>query len=246
MAIVMFFLGKNVQAAGFDPMTGLPVPDAAPKMISLPTTSQNLTLFKASNIIKLSVPSFKQEYANSCEPSALRMVLAYYGITASDFEVLEKIGYAPRFKDLAKNEWDDPQKQFVGYVDNVGGGYGVYGQPVAAAAEKFGRTTEYRTFITPQFLAKEISLGNPIIIWGSTSITAEPYAWNLPSGGQARAFKGEHARVVVGVKGSILNPAGFYVHDPINGKSFEYWTTTKMVEQLYGVMGITNQAVVVR
>ena len=236
MSMVMFFLGKNVHAAGFDPMTGLPMP------------AQNLSLFSASNIIKLNVPSFKQEYANSCEAASLRMVLAYYGITASDFAVLEKIGYAPRFKDLAKNEWDDPQKQFVGYIDALGSnlGYGVYGQPVAAAAEKFGRTTEYRTFITPQFLAKEISLGNPIIVWGSTSITAEPYTWNLPAGGQARAFKGEHARVVVGVKGSILNPAGFYVHDPINGKSFEYWTTAKMVDQLYGVMGITNQAVVVR
>ncbi len=212
---------------------------------SLPTTSNITASLDPANDIKLNVPYFRQQYLNSCESSALRMVLGFYGIKTDDMQVLQKLGYNPRPKDLVKNEWDDPQEQFVGFVDNTNG-YGVYGLPIAYAAQAFGRTAEYRVVITPQFLAKEISAGHPIIVWGSTSVTAPPYIWNLPNGGKVRAFHGEHARVVVGVKGSIINPTGFYVHDPVNGRQFEYWMTGDLMKNIYGVPGVTNQAVVVR
>lgn len=198
--------------------------------------------------IKLPVPYFRQQYLNSCEASALRMALGFYGIQADDMQVLQKIGYKPRLKDVAKDEWDDPQEQFVGFVDKEGvtGGYGVYGLPVAYAAASFGRKVEYRTVITPQFLAKEIAASHPIVIWGSTSVLAPAYTWNLPKGGKALAFRGEHARVVVGLKGTVDNPIGFYVHDPYNGMQFQYWTTADLMKNINGVPGVTNQAVVVR
>jgi uncharacterized protein YvpB len=214
----------------------------------LAAASGSFSLLDSTNVVKLDVPYFHQQYPNSCEASSLRMALAYYGIETDDMGVLEKIGYRPRLKDQEKNEWDDPQEQFVGFVDVSGNtnGYGVYGLPVANAAKEFGRKAEYRTVITPQFLAKEISNKHPIIIWGSTTVTAPPYTWNLADGGTVKALKGEHARVIVGYRGPALDPSGFYVHDPINGKSYQYWTTTDLLDNLYGVTGVTNQAVVVR
>lgn len=241
-AAVSLFAAKNTQSISLDGFSGA----GNMSRYGLATVSGSFSFVDSADVIKLGVPYFNQQYVNGCEAASLRMALAYYGIHADEMQVVEKIGYAPRVKDVAKNEWDDPQEQFVGFVDIAGAGYGVYGLPVASAAEAYGRTAEYRTVITPQFLAKEISDGHPVVIWGSTSIREGAYAWNLPNGGQAKAFKGEHARIVVGVKGSVLEPIGFYVHDPINGKAYEYWTTNKMIEQLYGVMGITNQAVVVR
>lgn len=198
--------------------------------------------------LKLDVPYYRQEHANSCEAASLRMALAYRGVMTDDFGVLEKIGYAPRVKDLEGNQWDDPQKQFVGFADVQGlqFGYGTYGQPISNAAQAFGREAEYRTVITPQFLAKAISEGNPVVIWGFTSITGPAYFWNLPEGGTVKAFKGEHARLVVGMRGSAREPLGFYVHDPINGKKFQYWDARELVQHMYAVPGVTNQAVVIK
>ncbi len=198
-----------------------------------------------SNEIKLNVPYFRQQYLNSCEAASLRMVLGFYGVQLDDMQILQRIGYRPRAKDVVKNEWDDPQEQFVGFVDNTNG-YGVYGLPVSYAAASFGRRVEYRVSITPQFLAKEIASGHPVIVWGSTSVTAPAYTWNLPNGGMARAFKGEHARVVVGLRGDVNDPIGFYIHDSLNGLQFQYWSTEDLMKNIYSVPGVTNQAVVVR
>lgn len=200
---------------------------------------------------KLKVPSYKQQYANSCESSALRMALAYKGIVKDDVGVLTRVGYNPKNRDWTNNVWDDPQKQFVGFVDVSGkpnGGYGVYGLPIKKAAESFGRQAEYATgtAITAQFLAKELDNGNPIVIWGYTTYTEPAYTWNTPDGGKAIALKGEHARTVVGYRGTASNPVGFYVHDPINGKANVYWSAKNLIDHIQKVPGVTDQAVVVR
>ncbi|MES2986011.1 MAG: C39 family peptidase [Patescibacteria group bacterium] len=200
---------------------------------------------------KLKVPYYKQQYPNSCEASALRMALAYRGIKKNDIQVLTQFGYNPRVKDWTNNRWDDPQKQYVGFVDVSGrpnGGYGVYGKPVLRAVESFGRTGEYATgtAITAQFLTRELDLGNPIVIWGYTSITEPMYTWTTPEGVLVKAIRGEHARTVVGYKGTAENPVGFYVHDPFTGKANVYWTTKSLMDHMQKVPGVTNQAVVVR
>lgn len=200
--------------------------------------------------LKLDVPYFKQEYAHSCEAASLRMALAYYGIYKSDMDITQAFGYKPRIKNIDENIWDDPQEMFVGFIDaDVGKknqGYGVYGKPVLKAVESFGRTGTYKTDITASDLAKEIKDGHPIVIWGYTSLTEAPYEWSTEQGKRVRAFRGEHARLIVGVRGSVSKPLGFYLHDPINGKSFEYWDTQRLFEHIYAVSGVTDQAVIVR
>lgn len=200
---------------------------------------------------KLKVPSYKQQYANSCEASALRMALAFKGIIKNDVQVLTQFGYNPKVKDWVNNIWDDPQKQYVGYVDVSGrpnGGYGVYGIPVLKAVERFGRTGEYATgtAITAQLFTKELDNGNPIVIWGYTSITEPAYTWKTSEGVVVKAVRGEHARTVVGYKGTAANPVGFYVHDPFTGKANVYWPTKTLMDHMQKVPGVTDQAVVVR
>lgn len=200
---------------------------------------------------KLPIPYHAQQYKNSCEAASLKMALEYRGISVNEMDILQKFGYAPRLKDVEKNEWDDPQKMYVGFVDIVGStiGYGVYGLPVVKAIEAYGRQAEYTTNITPDFLAKNIKAGNPIILWGYTSFRESPYTWNTSDGNIVKAFKGEHARLVVGVAGGDAegnNPEGFYVHDPFNGQKYQYWSAGSLMAQVNAVPGVTNQAVVVK
>ena len=228
--------------------------DATSIPITATTSSSNKTTSAESpalnqKVFKLDVPYFLQQYANSCEAASLRMALAYYNIEIpDDMDIVEKFGYNPRDKDIVLDEWDNPQEMFVGNIDIVGStkGYGVYGQPVTKAAISYGRDSYYETNITAQFLAKELKAGHPIVLWGYTSITAPAYTWNLQDGGEVTAFKGEHARLVIGFSGDVDNPTGFYVHDPFNGNESEYWLTEKLIKHVYAVPGVTNQAVVVK
>lgn len=200
---------------------------------------------------KLKVPYYKQSYPNSCEAASLKMALAFKGVMKNEVQILTQFTYKPTFKDYVNNVWDDPQKQYVGYVDIAGrpkGGYGVYGLPVLRAVKNFGLDGEYATgtALTAQFFTKELDAKNPVVFWGYTSYTEAPYTWKTPEGNTVNAFKGEHVRVLVGYKGTAEKPVGFYVHDPFTGKYNEYWTTAKLMEQLGKVPGVTDQAVVVR
>ncbi len=212
-------------------------------------------IFQLGEITLLDVPYADQQYVNSCEIASLRMVLKYKGVEPQfapaiqdDMSLLQIVGYNPREKDIITNTWDDPQIQFVGYVDKVGKGYGVYGRPIARAAEALGRQTEYLTgaAIMPQKIAQEVRAGNPVIIWGNTSNSYPPYTWKTPVQTTVTAFKGEHARVVVGVIGATEQPTGFYVHDPITRENFKYWSARTFMDQMTSVPGVTDQAVVVR
>jgi uncharacterized protein YvpB len=217
-------------------------------------TTSTVTNASAKNVykdIKLKVPFYKQPYANSCEATSLRMALAYKGIIKHEIQILTQFTYNPVVKDWINNIWDDPQKQFVGHVDVSGrpnGGYGVYGLPVVKAAESFGKKATYATgtAITAQFLAEAIDMKNPVLIWGYTSLTEPAYTWTTREGVIVKAVRGEHVRVVVGFKGTLANPVGFYVHDPFTGKANEYWTAAKLIDHIQKVPGVTDQAVVVK
>lgn len=201
--------------------------------------------------LKLKVPYYNQQYPNSCEAASLRMALAYRGIYKKDMDIVKAFGYNPTYKDWTNSIWTDPQKQYVGYVNIAGrpyGGYGVYGLPVVKATEGFGRTAVYATgtAITAQFLAREIDAGNPVIAWGYTSITEPANFWTTKDGTTVKALRGEHVRVIVGYKGTIEKPLGFYVSDPFTGEKQKYWTTEKLMAHMQKVPGVTDQAVVVK
>lgn len=205
------------------------------------------SIYDSAKITKLNVPYFAQQYKNSCEAASLRMALAFYGIKTDDMALVQAFGYTPRLRDEVTNTWDDPREMFVGFVNGQAGtGYGAYGQPVAKAAKSFGRDAEFTTDISAEMLATEIRAGHPIVIWGYTSLTGKPYTWNVPNGGEVRAFRGEHARVIMGVQGTTENPIGFYVHDPFNGEQAKFWKTQDLIKHMHSVLGVTNQAVIIK
>lgn len=197
----------------------------------------------------LDVPFYTQEYDKSCESAALRMVLEFYGIKKNDWDILVAVGYTPRAIDYINNIWDDPSEMFVGYVEKGKSGYGVYAEPIAKAANSFGRDAQVYKNISAPFIAEQIMNGHPVIVWGYTiGSTLVPYVWKTNEGKEIRAYRGEHVRVVVGFKGSSANPEGFYVHDPnvVIGDANQYWSTKQLMDNMNSMGELTNQSVVVR
>jgi uncharacterized protein YvpB len=211
----------------------------------LPTATPFVGAFTtALQTIRLSVPAYRQTYSMSCESSALRMVLAYRGVSVTDLDVLNRLNYAPRARDTNTNTWDNPYDMFVGDVTGVQNttGYGVYAGPIAAAARSFGRSAADYTSVSANFISGHVHNNEPVIIWGYNQVAILD-SWNTPSG-PVSAWKGEHARVVTGVVGNVANPAGFYINDPATGTQY-YWSTSQLLGNLNIFSSLSNQAVVV-
>ncbi len=208
----------------------------------LPKDIENMKL------ARLDVPFFKQQYIRSCEEASLRMVLAFYGIETDDMEVVKRVGYDPHPLDTVNNIWDDPNKMFVGSIDDANkNGYGVFAPAIAAGAKAFGVDAESYVGVSAQFLAQQIYDGHPVIVWG---FFATPpfvkYSWNTKDGTKIIAYRGEHARVVVGVFGDPSKPVGFLVDDPLTGRENEYWSAERLMAHINMFGNLTNQAVVVK
>jgi uncharacterized protein YvpB len=197
-----------------------------------------------NQVIKLKVPAYKQAFGRSCELSALRMLLAYRGINVSDWDLLMKVGYAPRARDKGSNSWENPNQMFVGNVNtsNWSEGYGVHAGPVAAAGRTYGRNTQAYYNISAAFIAGNIHAGNPVEFYGHISAPRAD-SWNTTSG-VVQTTTSMHGRVVTGVVGSASNPVGFYINDPWTGGSM-YWTAGQLMANMNAVPGVSNQAVVV-
>lgn len=198
-------------------------------------------------MINLGVPFFKQQYARSCEEASLRMVLAYYGIETDDMDIVKKVGYNPRPWDKKNNIWDDPNKMFVGYVDDpTKSGYGAFAPAIATSAQKYGHNAESYYQVTAQFIGQQISAGYPVIAWG---FYAKPpfvkYSWKTDEGKTIVAYRGEHARVIVGVVGDPNNPTGFFLNDPLSDEGNEYWSADRLMTHMNMFNKLTNQVVVV-
>lgn len=171
---------------------------------------------------KLAVPYYRQAYSLSCEAASLRMALAYYGISASDMDILTKIGYAPQPRDTATNTWQDPNVEFVGDVNgklNVTG-WGVYAGPVAKAARSYGRSADVIYSPSASSVAAAIHAGRPVVMWGVMGWTAVDDSWNTATSGVVHAAKNQHVRTVYGVEGTAENPIGFFLHDPLRGSVY--------------------------
>jgi uncharacterized protein YvpB len=186
--------------------------------------------FSADNVIKLKVPVYKQVYQQSCEAASLRMALAYRGVETTDLKILELMKYddQPAKKVDGAWQWNDPHQMFVG--DKNGDqtkmtGYGVFGEPIAAASGQLGRPAAVQNDVKPEWLAQQVYAGNPVVLWGvSTKIKDEK--WTTPAGQEITAPIRTHTRLVIGVKGDLAKPTGFWLNDPAG--TVIYWTTAQL------------------
>lgn len=240
-------LPTNILSKPINPTTNSKVPSITEQVLQTlkPEIAPDLSFY---DVVTLDVPAYKQEYKNSCEESALRMVLAYYDIVATDMEVVQKVGYQPRGWDFKNNIWDDPSEMFVGSIDSVKTiGYGAFAPALAKAARAFGRQAQSYSPVTASFIAEQIYKGYPVMVWGFFKTPPYiKYSWKTNEGEEIQAYKGEHVRVVVGVVGDKDNPTGFFLNDPLTGAAKVYWSSERLMKHMNIWGNLTNQAVVVK
>lgn len=163
-----------------------------------------------------------QDHALSCEVAALKMALAYRGVTVSEADLIRSVGTdaTPKRKVNGVTVWGDPDEAFVGNIDGamLVDGYGVYWGPIARTARAFRRAEPFQGW-TPGQLAHAIQDGNPVIVWGYLW-GGKQTSWQTPGGKIVRAVTREHVFVVNGFRGSADSPEGFFLVDPIYGRRY--------------------------
>ncbi|MCZ2845886.1 MAG: Ig-like domain-containing protein [Candidatus Bathyarchaeota archaeon] len=176
---------------------------------------------------KLPVPLDFQDYPLSCEAAALKMALRYKGIGASENQIMNYVGIdsSPR----QGNIWGDPYNIYVGSLNGRQNttGYGVYWGPIARAAKVWRPASKSFSGWGVSDLTKELKSGNPIVVWGVIGAGAYQDSWSTQDGKYIYAWKGEHARVVIGFIGSSASPTKFILNDPYVGQI--YWSTSSFL-----------------
>jgi uncharacterized protein YvpB len=192
--------------------------------------------------IMLPVKFDKQDHSLSCEVATLKMALAYKGTAVEESTLIGKIGVDPVAKQTVNGKlvWGDPQKAFVGDINGrmPSTGYGVYWDPIERVGAEY-RPTRSISGSSIAELVEELQRGNPIIIWGHLG-SGKPFTWQTPENKTIPAVYYEHTFLVNGIKGSVKNPEGFFLIDPIYGQL--YWPLAKF-KQHWASLG--NSGVVV-
>jgi uncharacterized protein YvpB len=179
-----------------------------------------------------------QDSPLSCEAAALKMALAGVGVRVTERQIMKIVGYDPTIR--RNGVWGDPNRAFVG---NIAGrqnttGYGVHWDPIARAAKTW-RNARVIKNITPSQVAIELAAGHPVVIWGTMGAAYQDH-WKTPSKKLIAAWKGEHARTVIGYSGTTSTPVSFVINDPIAGR--QTWSTRHLTTNL---ASFQNHAVVV-
>lgn len=162
------------------------------------------------------------------------MVMAFYGRTVSDADVLAFIG-----TDLTHYftgpGGGDPFAEFVGdpngsEVTNTG--YGVYWPPIKSAATHFGATVaQAGSGISPATVYAAAAAGHPVIVWITFDLAVHARNDYQAFDGTTVPYAGpeEHAMVVSGVSSTSVR-----VNDPDRS---QYWIPRSQFEAAYGVYG---------
>jgi uncharacterized protein YvpB len=151
------------------------------------------------------------------------MALAAKGVKVSETDIMAKIPVNSEARQ--GNIWGDPYREYVG---NISGrqnttGYGVYWEPIAQAAQVWRSAEAFTGWSIPE-LTREVAKGNAVVVWG---VYANGYAdsWTTTGGKNIMAWKGEHARTLIGFIGSADNPSQLILNDPFAGQII--WTRAK-------------------
>ncbi|MFA6511815.1 MAG: Ig-like domain-containing protein [Patescibacteria group bacterium] len=206
-----------------------------------PLANDNSVRFATEpEVYKIPIAIDFQDQSLSCEAAALKMALAGKGVSVSETDIMNIVGYdsTPH----SGSTWGDP---YLAYVGNIAGrqnttGYGVYWDPIAKAAKHWRGSSEAFTGWNITQLTQELAQGNPVVVWGIYGSGYED-SWSTPEGKSIYAWKGEHARTAIGYMGSKDNPSQIIINDPVAGQI--YWSRARF-ESDWGIFG--NAGVVVR
>lgn len=212
-----------------EPVPVVPAPiidtNTAPPITPVVTVPTPTPVVPATHRVQLSVAQDYQDAPLSCEAAALKMALAAKGVKVSESDIMKIVGY-----DSTPHQggvWGNPHNAFVG---NIAGkqdttGYGVYWEPIARAAQHW-RTARTLTNGTVTDLTAAIDAGNAVVIWGTLG-HAYRDDWVAPDGTKITAWKGEHARTLIGYIGTQAQPTSFIINDPVVGRVT--WSTATLL-----------------
>lgn len=199
------------------PVTVEPTADTVePPTTPAVTNPTTVTAADASHQTLLSVALDYQDRPLSCEAAALKMALANKGVKVSETQIMNLVGYDPT---PHKNGiWGDPYQAFVGNIDGKQNttGYGVYWDPIARAARQW-RPARVITNGSLKDLTVALDAQQAIVIWGTLG-RAYRETWKTPQGKTISAWKGEHARTLIGYVGTQDKPTKFIINDPVAGR----------------------------
>ena len=180
-----------------------------------------------------------QEHNLTCEAAALKMALAYEGITVDEMTL---VGYMTNDRRPAQFDskgrlvaWGDPAQSFVGDPDgHIEGltGYGVYFGPVAAAADRAGAHTIkaggglYGSAIAPSEVYDAVLDGHPVVAWiSNTYRTVNLSRYTAFDGATVSYTLTEHAVTLIGVRADAV-----LINDPWFG---QHWHSKAQFEAAY-------------
>jgi uncharacterized protein YvpB len=187
----------------------------------------------------LAVPLYYQAHRLSCEAAALRMALAFEGISIDELTLISYMGddLRPARFDAGGRlvTWGDPMQAFVGNPDGrlaSHTGYGVYYAPVARAATTAGARVEasgsgiYGSGIAPAEVYRAILQGHPVVAWISNTYHSVPLETYVAYDNSTVPYTlTEHAVTLIGVR-----PDAVLVNDPWFGQA---WHPKAQFESAY-------------
>jgi uncharacterized protein YvpB len=252
-----WYLRSTAAALGFLLLACSAAPAQAPAEIgstmSGPVTATNFvvagsTVTRPSSRL-LSIVWHHQAHNLSCEAAALKMALAYAGVSLDELTLMSYMGYdlrPARFDPRGRLvTWGDPNSAYVGNPDGHierYTGYGVYFAPVARAVETAGihvivaGSALYGSAVSPNTVYDAVLRGHPVVAWiSNTYRTVRLQSYVAYDGSRVSYSLTEHAVTIAGVR-----PGGVYIDDPWFGPG---WHTKAQFEAAFATFG--DMAVVV-
>jgi uncharacterized protein YvpB len=211
------------------PALDAPSPSPEPPPSPLPRPTERV----------LDIKIHYQEHPVTCEAAALKMALAYEGITVDEMTL---IGYMTNDRRPAQFDsrgrliaWGDPARGFVGDPDgNIERltGYGVYFGPVATATTLAGANAIragsglYGSPVPPTEVYDAVLDGHPVVAWISNTYKAASLSRYTAFDGATVSYTlTEHAVTVIGVR-----PDAVLINDPWFGRQ---WHSKAQFEAAY-------------
>ncbi len=172
-----------------------------------------------------------QQHTLSCEARSSVDLAAFWGITFTEEEFMDRIPIS-----------DNPDKGFVGSLDGSWGfipprSYGVHAAPVVKALKKLGLRARNETGMSQDDLKREIAAGKPVIVWVIGQVwRGEGLIYTTESGEDITVAHYEHTMIMTGYSSESVE-----LVDAFTG-SYLYYSWTAFLKS-WGVLG--NMSVVV-
>ncbi|GAC1474921.1 MAG: hypothetical protein PVS2B1_20880 [Candidatus Dormibacteraceae bacterium] len=236
--IAVGVLALLLAACGASPIQVAVVTNPSPAVEAPPPSPESPPTPRPTERV-LDIKLHFQEHSVTCEAAALKMALAYEGITVDEMTL---IGYMTNDRRPAQFDsrgrlvaWGDPAQGFVGDPDGRIErltGYGVYFGPVAVAATRAGASAIkagsglYGSPIPASEVYDAVLDGHPVVAWiSNTYKTANLSRYTAFNGATVSYTLTEHAVTIAGVR-----PDAVLINDPWFGRQ---WHSKAQFEAAY-------------